>query len=121
MKKLLLISLILAVIGCSAALLAGGAKDTIVLKSKKGDVTLTHKAHNDKLGAGKCNTCHHTSKADGSDAGACTTCHKEKESEKDGKKVPSVKDAMHKMCKDCHAKNKGDKVPTAKCDSCHKK
>ena len=68
----------------------------------------------------KCNACHHSAKADGSDAKACSACHKDKAETKDGKKIISGKDALHKTCKDCHKKDKAKKAPT-KCNECHKK
>lgn len=103
---------------------AGAGKESITFEAKNGKVTFAHKTHQDRVGKEKCNTCHHTSKANGSDAAKCGECHKAEKGEKDGKEVPSMKDAAHKKCKACHekenAKDTEKKAPT-KCTDCHKK
>jgi len=120
MNKLFAAILTLALVALSAAAIhAGEAKDVITLPSKQGAVTLTHKAHVAHAQK-KCNACHHLDKADGSDAKKCSQCHKEKESEVNGKKVISAKDAFHQNCKDCHKKDAAKKAPTT-CKGCHVK
>ncbi|MBI5528434.1 MAG: cytochrome c3 family protein [Deltaproteobacteria bacterium] len=103
-----------------AVAFAAAAKDSYTFDAKNGKVTFNHKAHADKVGQGKCNTCHHSSKGDGSDAKGCKECHKAEKGEKDGKEVPAMKDAAHKKCKGCHEKDAEKKAPT-KCTDCHKK
>lgn len=69
---------------------------TIVIENKNGKVTLSHKAHADKLK--DCKTCHATDQ---------------------GGKIPNFnKDAAHNLCRKCHETQK--KGPT-KCADCHKK
>ena len=122
-KTILTLTVFVILVAAGSVLAAGKVADVLTLKSKQGDVTFTHKAHSDIVGAGKCNKCHHTSKADGSDVKKCGDCHLEKESEKDGKKVMSIKDAAHKQCQGCHAemKAKHPKAPGKKCTECHVK
>jgi predicted CXXCH cytochrome family protein len=69
---------------------------TVVIDNKNGKVTLTHKAHADKIGD-------------------CTKCHATKEG---GKIEGFNKDKAHALCKKCHEEAK--KGPT-KCNDCHKK
>jgi hypothetical protein len=98
--------------------MAATPPDVVKLEAKQGVVTFKHADHGKKIGADKCNTCHHGKKPDGSDAQKCSACHGAAAVEKDGKKIPSAKDAFHKVCKDCHTK--GAKGPT-KCTECHVK
>ena len=116
--------IVLAVTFAFVAVAFAAAKDSYTFDAKNGKVTFNHKAHADKVGKGKCNTCHHTAKADGSDAKKCDECHKAEKGDQDGKEVPSIKDAAHKKCKGCHekevAKDAEKKAPT-KCTECHKK
>ncbi len=92
--------------------------EVITFEANKGTVTFKHREHQDRIGTDKCNACHHTGKADGSDAKKCTECHAKQDVEKDGKMVPSLKNAKHKRCKGCHREQQ--KGPT-KCDGCHAK
>jgi len=94
-------------------------KDTYTFDAKNGNVTFDHKKHSGQ--AKDCSTCHHGSKANGSDAKNCNQCHKADKGSKDGKEVPSVKDALHKTCKECHQKDTTKKAPGNKCSDCHKK
>ena len=111
---------VLAVTFAFVAVAFAAAKDSYTFDAKNGKVSFNHKAHVEKVGKGKCNTCHHSSKADGSDAKLCGGCHKAEKGEKDGKEVLSLKDAAHKQCKGCHQKDAEKKMPT-KCAECHKK
>ena len=98
------------------ALAAGAGQEVVTFEASKGNVTFKHRAHQDRVGADKCNTCHHTSKADGSDVQKCDAGHPKENVEKDGKTIPSEKNARHKKCKGCHKTEQ--KGPT-KCDECH--
>ena len=118
MKKRILVVMIAGVFAVVLAAVAGTPPTKVTFEAKLGKVTFDHAAHTKKLGPKKCNVCHHTAKIDGSNAAKCSSCHQKAASEKDGKKVPKLKDAMHKTCKDCHKKEK--KGPT-KCKECHKK
>lgn len=71
------------------------AADTITLPAKNGDVTFTHKKHQEILK--DCKICH--------EKGA-------------GKMEGFGKDLAHKTCKGCHA-DKG--AGPTKCAECHKK
>ena len=120
MKKTIWLVMIAFIVMIAGTVTAADAPATKTYKLKKGDVTFHHAEHVKRVGEKKCNVCHHSAKADGSDAKACGTCHKAKTETKDGKKVISAKDALHKTCKGCHKKDKTKKAPT-KCNECHKK
>ena len=75
---------------------AAEAPATVVIDNKNGKVTLTHKAHADKLKD-------------------CKICHAD---DKGGKIEGFNKDKAHALCKKCHETEK--KGPT-KCAECHKK
>lgn len=79
--------------------------DTVVMKSKLGDITFPHLRH-ERL-VSNCETCHHMGVA----AGSCITCHNQ------NPEAPKAKDAFHRLCKGCHADKKG---PSG-CKDCHKK
>jgi flavoprotein len=87
------IAAVMLTLFCSA--LAMAADDVITLPAKNGNVTFTHKKHQEALKD-------------------CKLCH-----EKAPGKIEGLgKDWAHKTCKGCHAeKNAG---PT-KCGDCHKK
>ncbi len=124
MKRKMIVLTLAGLLVFAALALAAGPPDVVTLTPKKGTVTLKHKAHSDRLGANKCNTCHHQNKADGSDAQKCSECHKKDKSKMDGKDVPKLKKAMHKSCQGCHKEmKKAGKPhgPTKKCKECHKK
>jgi len=71
------------------------AADTITLPAKNGDITFTHKKHQESLKD-------------------CKLCH-----EKGPGKIEGLnKDWAHKTCKGCHEEKKAG--PT-KCAECHKK
>jgi len=71
------------------------AADTITLPAKNGDVTFTHKKHQEALKD-------------------CKICH-----EKGPGKIEGLgKDWAHKTCKGCHEEKKAG---PAKCAECHKK
>lgn len=90
MKKLLAVAMMIAFSATAAF-----AADTVVMKSKKGDVTFNHAKHS-------------------ADPASCKTCHGDA---KPGKLTLGMK-AAHDLCKGCHTtKNAG---PT-KCPDCHKK
>ncbi len=90
--------------------------EVVTFEAKKGTVTFKHREHQKRIGADKCNTCHHTAQADGTGAEKCSKCHSKQTVEKDGKVIPSLKNSKHKRCKGCHKENQ--KGPT-KCDGCH--
>lgn len=144
MKKALLAILVvsLLVVGVSAlqAAEAPKVKDTFDIDSpatcfKDGKKTkippstklvpLSHKKHADTIG---CKECHHNMKDnnDTANANKCSTkdCHGAEEVQRDGKKVITLKDAMHGNCyKTCHKTDKdaiAKKAPT-KCAECHAK
>lgn len=93
MKKLIAIAAL--TLFCSSVL---HAADTTVLPAPNaGDVTFTHKLHQDRLKV-------------------CTACHKD---DKGGKiEKLSQKTEAHNLCKGCHETKKAG--PT-KCGECHKK
>ncbi len=117
MKKNLIWFLMLLV-PMAVVVAATNGPEVIKFEAKKGTVTFPHREHQNRIGADKCNTCHHTAKPDGSDAQKCTDCHTKQDVEKDGKVIPSLKNAKHKRCKGCHREQQ--KGPT-KCDGCHAK
>ena len=116
-KNRIVMLVVLVLTFAFVAVAFAAAKDSYTFDAKNGKVTFNHKAHATKA---KCNVCHHTAKVDGSDAKVCTECHKAEKGDKDGKEVPSMKDAAHKKCKGCHEKDAEKKAPT-KCNDCHKK
>lgn len=79
--------------------------ETVVIKSKLGNVTFPHQRH-ERIAA-NCETCHHMGVA----AGSCITCHNQ------NPEAPKAKDAFHRLCKGCHA----DKRGPSGCKDCHKK
>jgi cytochrome c553 len=93
MMKILIAIFSVSLFAASIAL----ADDTTVLKSPNaGNVTFTHKKHQER--------------------DTCTTCHKD---EKGGKIETLAKKAdAHNLCKGCHEAKKAG--PT-KCGECHKK
>lgn len=89
--KNLILAATLVMFSAGAAL----AADTITLPAKNGDVTFTHKKHQEILKD-------------------CKICH-----EKGAGKIEGFgKDLAHKSCKGCHA-DKG--AGPTKCADCHKK
>jgi len=114
---LLLAGAMMLVIGSFQATGFAGEPAKVTVKSKKGDVTFDHAAHNKTL---KCEQCHHNMKGGDKSKPKCTDCHK---AAPDGK-TPSSKDAFHNTCVKCHkgekAKNADTKAPTS-CKDCHKK
>ena len=112
---------------------AGQSKEkepaTIILKGAPiGGVKFDHKLHAKDRAAGKCETCHHASKAEKPSKVAhqkCTDCHtKVATAPMKTKTQAAFHDPMAKagVCITCHtAENaKGKKAPT-KCMDCHKK
>ena len=95
MKKITAVVAMFAVTAFAGAALAAGP-ETMELKASNGNVTLTHKKHQELL-KNDCKKCHE--KAPGKIAGL-------------------GKDWAHKTCKGCHAD--GKKGPTS-CKECHKK
>jgi hypothetical protein len=116
MKKFaMLIAVVMVAVFSAGVLVAADAPGTIVIKEiqkVKPAVTLSHKAHADRIG--KCAECHHKDAAGKEQK--CSACHKAK---KAGDAV-EFKEAMHTKCKGCHSKDATKKAPT-KCDGCHKK
>jgi uncharacterized paraquat-inducible protein A len=114
MKKFAtLMAVVVVAVFSAGVLVAADAPEKVVINAiqkTKPPVTLSHKAHADKIG--KCAECHHKGEAGKEEK--CSNCHKAKmEKEKE-----SFKEVMHTKCKGCH--QKGKKGPT-KCDDCHKK
>ena len=94
-------------------------KDVIVLKSRQGNVTLSHKKHTAEYEI-KCTDCHHETKK-GETPRACRSCHDPKKRKGE---VVTLKEAFHRQCKDCHmkvSKEQGKKAPHKKCLDCHVK
>ncbi|PLX74711.1 MAG: cytochrome C [Desulfuromonas sp.] len=89
MKRLVLITLLLAFVGINIAI----AADVVTYENKKGTVTFDHKAHQEKLA--DCAKCHEGEPAKiavdkGYAHDSCKGCHKEMEG-------PT-------KCNDCHKK-----------------
>ncbi|MEW6378994.1 MAG: cytochrome c3 family protein [bacterium] len=139
MKKALLAILVVSLLVISVSALraadAPKVKDSFEIntsadhykggKKTKTPVVLSHKKHADTVG---CKECHHNMKDnnDSANANKCSTkdCHGAEEVQRDGKKVVTLKDAMHSNCyKTCHKTNKdavAKNAPT-KCEGCHPK
>lgn len=118
-----------------AALLAQGPKapapkapDTILMKDAAiGGVMLNHKLHDQRTG-GKCDTCHHASKAEKPETRpyqACRDCHTKPPA---APVKTSRQAAFHNssaqsgVCIDCHKKEvAAGKKPPLKCAECHKR
>ena len=116
MKKFAtLLAVLMVAVFSAGVLVAADAPEKIVIKEvqkAKPPVTLSHKAHADRIG--KCAECHHKDAAGKEQK--CSNCHKAKmEKEKE-----SFKEVMHAKCRECHKKDATKKAPT-KCDGCHKK
>ena len=118
MKKFaMLLAVVMVAVFSAGVIVAADAPEKVVIKEvqkTKPPVTLSHKAHADRLG--KCAACHHKDEAGKEQK--CSGCHKaqmEKEKEKE-----SFKEVMHTKCKGCHSKDATKKAPT-KCDGCHPK
>jgi predicted CXXCH cytochrome family protein len=90
MKKLLAAAMMIA-FAASVAF----AADTVVIKSKKGDITFNHAKHS-------------------ADPASCKTCHGDAKPSK----LTLGREAGHKLCIECHKEKKAG--PT-KCGDCHKK
>lgn len=116
MKKFAtLLAVVMVAVFSAGVIVAADAPEKITIKEiqkSKSAVTLSHKAHADKIG--KCAECHHKDAAGKEQK--CFNCHK---AEKAGDAV-ALKDAMHTKCKGCHSKDATKKAPT-KCDGCHAK
>lgn len=89
--KALMIAVMLVAFASGAAL----AGDTLVFPAKNGQVTFSHKLHQDMLKD-------------------CKVCHEKAP----GKIEGFDKDKAHKLCIDCH---KAKKAGPVKCTECHKK
>lgn len=92
---------------------AGDVPETIVLKAKNGDVTLSHRKHTEGYEI-KCGECHHTWK-EGEKVKKCDECHGVDEN------APKPMKAFHDQCKGCHEtanEKDGKKAPTG-CKECH--
>ena len=79
MKRLVLITLLLAFIGINVAI----AADVVTYENKKGTVTFDHKGHQEKLGD-------------------CSKCH-----EGEPAKIEVNKEYAHDSCKSCHKEMEG--------------
>jgi len=114
-KFAMLLAVVMVAVFSAGMTVAADAPEKVVIKEiqkTKPAVTLSHKAHADRVG--KCAECHHKDEAGKEQK--CSGCHKAKmEKEKE-----SFKEAMHTKCKGCHSKDATKKAPT-KCDGCHKK
>jgi hypothetical protein len=127
-------SLLLAGLFCAALAAqapkppAPKAPDTIVMKDAAlGGVTFHHKLHDQRAG-GKCDACHHASKAEKPETRpnqACRECHTKPPA---APMKTSRQAAFHNstaqsgVCIDCHKKEvAAGKKPPMKCVECHQK
>ena len=89
-------------------------------KAKKAVNAFPHRKHQQmKEINGKCNTCHHTAKANQKPK-KCEECHTQVKDKDPKTKAPGFKKAFHKLCQGCHKKHK-EKPELKKCKNCHKK
>ena len=126
----------LLVVVTAIAVMAGGTltyaqapkePGVIILKgAPTGGVKFDHPKHSKAAGAGKCDTCHHASKAEKPAKTAqqkCTDCHtKAATAPMKTKLQAAFHDTLAKKgtCIDCHLKDATKKAPV-KCADCHKK
>lgn len=115
------------VLMCCSMMFAQKAPDTVVLKgAPMGGVKFDHKAHLTR--GGKCDTCHHASKAEKPLKAAqenCQDCHTSTPTAPVKTKAQAAfhnPTATAGICIDCHKKANaaGKKAPT-KCTECHQK
>lgn len=116
-SKYIVALLLVALAGAAYSASVPKNKETVIFKSKTGNVTFHHKKHAD-LSFTKCTTCHHT--WDGKEKiKACKECHKKS----DEIMAPKKKTAFHTRCSGCHeySVGKGMKAgPQPKeCKLCH--
>lgn len=119
----------IAVLASGALVYAQAAKEpgVVILKgAPMGGVKFDHPKHSKTAAAGKCDTCHHASKAEmpaKAEQQKCSDCHtKAAAAPMKTKLQAAFHDPLAKKgtCVDCHAKDATKKAP-AKCADCHKK
>lgn len=115
-----IVAVLFGLMTAGVALASEIGPESITFKGgKKGQVTLSHKKHQEGI---QCGECHH-GMADGKQVAykegqkieKCATCHNK---DLANEKLQKPKNAFHKNCKGCHKAQK--KGPT-KCKECHKK
>ena len=120
MKKWLYLIVAVAFVAGGIISIALAQSDNVTIdnqypKKLKKPVTLSHKAHADRIA---CTECHHTWKKEECDTPQkCAECHKAEDKGEQG-----LKRAYHQQCKDCHKdlERQGKKTgPTKKCSGCH--
>ena len=118
----LVVSLAVGLAFYGLAVAGGQGPETIVLPSKKGNVTFSHWKHQTELKI-PCAECHHgpghSEYKPGMKIQKCETCHN---ANMPNKKLNKPMKAFHTNCKGCHKKMaaKHPNAPT-KCNGCHKK
>ena len=125
----ILSSLVLVIGATQPGFSQAKAKDTYIMKgSPLGGVKFEHKLHVDRIGADKCETCHHVSKPEKplkAQQESCFDCHTKPPQAGMKTGLPAAFHnplAQSGLCIDCHKKGtaQGQKVPV-KCTDCHKK